>query len=91
MLSPGGTEGSNPSPSSAESAANLTPSIKVGSSPPLATGGYLEQADGTAWMHAASTRVDGPSLKPTRFFDGRHWEEAQLRRIVEGGLQPLPA
>jgi hypothetical protein len=26
----------------------LTPSIKVGSSAPLPTGGYLEQADGTA-------------------------------------------
>ena len=38
----------NPSPSSAESAANFTPSIKVGSSAPLPTGGYLEQADGTA-------------------------------------------
>jgi hypothetical protein len=29
--------------------------------------------------------IDGPSLKPTRFFDGRHWEEAQGRRIAEGG------
>jgi hypothetical protein len=29
--------------------------------------------------------VDGPSPKPTRFFDGRHWEEAQRRRIAEGG------
>jgi hypothetical protein len=29
--------------------------------------------------------VDGPSLKPGRFFDGRHWEEAQRRRIAEGG------
>jgi hypothetical protein len=29
--------------------------------------------------------VDGPSLKPVRFFDGRHWEEAQRRRITEGG------
>ena len=29
--------------------------------------------------------VDGPSLKPTRFFDGRHWEEAQRKRIAEGG------
>jgi hypothetical protein len=29
--------------------------------------------------------VDGPSLKSTRFFDGRHWEEAQHRRIAEGG------
>ena len=28
--------------------------------------------------------VDGPSLKPTRFFDGRHWEEAQRLRIAEG-------
>jgi hypothetical protein len=28
--------------------------------------------------------VDGPSLKPSRFFDGRHWEEAQHRRIAEG-------
>jgi hypothetical protein len=29
--------------------------------------------------------IDGSSLKPTRFFDGRHWEEAQRRRIAEGG------
>ena len=29
--------------------------------------------------------VDGPSLKPIRFFDGRYWEEAQRRRIAEGG------
>jgi len=29
--------------------------------------------------------VGGPSLKPTRFFDGRHWEEAQRLRIAEGG------
>jgi hypothetical protein len=29
--------------------------------------------------------VDGPSLKPTRFFVGRHWEGAQRRRIAEGG------
>ena len=29
--------------------------------------------------------IDGPSLKPTRFFEGRHWEEAQDRRITEGG------
>jgi len=29
--------------------------------------------------------VDGPGLKPTRFFDGRHWEEAQHRRIAESG------
>ena len=29
--------------------------------------------------------IDGPSLKPTRFFEGRHWDEAQRRRIDEGG------
>lgn len=28
--------------------------------------------------------IDGPSLKPTRFFDGRNWEDAQRRRIAEG-------
>jgi hypothetical protein len=32
--------------------------------------------------------IDGPNLKPTRFFDGRHWEEAQRRRIAEGGHEP---
>ena len=32
--------------------------------------------------------VDGPSLKPTRFFDGRHWEDAQRRRIAESGEAP---
>src|SRR5256885_12751374 len=34
--------------------------------------------------------IDGPSLKPTRFFDGRHWEDAQRRRIAESG-DVLPA
>jgi hypothetical protein len=29
--------------------------------------------------------IDGLSLKPTRFFDGRHWEDAQKRRIADGG------
>ena len=29
--------------------------------------------------------VDGTGLKPSRFFDGRHWEEAQRKRIAEGG------
>jgi hypothetical protein len=29
--------------------------------------------------------VDGPSLKPNRFFDGRHWEDAQHRLIAEAG------
>jgi hypothetical protein len=29
--------------------------------------------------------IDGPSLKPSRFFDGRHWEEAQRKRIADGG------
>jgi hypothetical protein len=34
--------------------------------------------------------IDGPSLKSIRFFDGRHWEKAQRRRIAEGG-HPAPA
>jgi len=34
--------------------------------------------------------IDGPSLKPTRFFDGRHWEDAQRRRIAETGQPPPP-
>jgi hypothetical protein len=29
--------------------------------------------------------IDGPGLKPTRFFDGRHWEDAQKNRISAGG------
>ena len=29
--------------------------------------------------------IDGPSLKPARFFDGRHWDDAQQRRIADGG------
>ena len=29
--------------------------------------------------------IDGPALKPTRFFDGRHWEDAQRQRIAGGG------
>ncbi len=32
--------------------------------------------------------IDGPSLKATRFFDGRHWEEAQRKRVAEEGRQP---
>jgi hypothetical protein len=28
--------------------------------------------------------IDGLSLKPTRFFDGRHWEDAQRKRIADG-------
>ena len=34
--------------------------------------------------------IDGPSLTPTRFFDGRHWEDAQRRRIAEAGHAPPP-
>ena len=34
--------------------------------------------------------IDGPGLKPTRFFDGKHWEDAQARRIAEGGHTPAP-
>jgi hypothetical protein len=29
--------------------------------------------------------IDAPSLKPMRFFDGRHWEDAQHNRIAAGG------
>jgi hypothetical protein len=29
--------------------------------------------------------IDGPGLRPTRFFDGRHWEDAQHQRISGGG------
>jgi hypothetical protein len=29
--------------------------------------------------------IDGPALKPTQFFDGRHWEDAQRARISRGG------
>jgi hypothetical protein len=29
--------------------------------------------------------IDGSSLKPTGFFDGRHWEDAQRNRIAAGG------
>jgi hypothetical protein len=32
--------------------------------------------------------IDGPSLKPNRVFDGRHWEDAQHRRIAETGHAP---
>jgi hypothetical protein len=34
--------------------------------------------------------IDGPSLKPNRLFDGRQWEDAQLRRIAETGQAPPP-
>ncbi len=34
--------------------------------------------------------IDGPSLKPTRFFDGKHWEDAQRNRIAMGGHVPVP-
>ena len=32
--------------------------------------------------------IDGASLKPVGFFDGRQWEDAQRRRIAEGGRAP---
>jgi hypothetical protein len=35
--------------------------------------------------------IDGPSLKPTRLFDGRHWEEAQQRRLDKEGRVAPPA
>jgi hypothetical protein len=31
--------------------------------------------------------IDGPSLKPTRFFGGRNWEEAQAKRLAEEAVQ----
>jgi hypothetical protein len=34
--------------------------------------------------------IDAQSLMPSRFFDGRHWEEAQARRIAEGGHVSAP-
>jgi hypothetical protein len=34
--------------------------------------------------------IDGPSLKPTRFFDGRHWEDAQRNRLAHGGHATPP-
>ena len=34
--------------------------------------------------------IDGPGLKPNRFFDGRHWEDAQRRRIAKSGEAPPP-
>jgi hypothetical protein len=32
--------------------------------------------------------IDGANLNPKRFFDGRHWEEAQRKRIADGGHVP---
>jgi hypothetical protein len=29
--------------------------------------------------------IDGTALKPMRFFDGKHWEDAQRNRIAGGG------
>jgi hypothetical protein len=29
--------------------------------------------------------IDGTALKPNRFFDGQHWEDAQRNRIAVGG------
>ena len=43
------------------------------------------QPDGITVNARCLDDIDGPSLKPTRFFDGRHWEEAQRRRIAKGG------
>jgi hypothetical protein len=34
--------------------------------------------------------IDAAALKPTRFFDGRHWEDAQKQRIEETGEAPPP-
>jgi len=34
--------------------------------------------------------IDNSALRPTRFFDGRHWEDAQRNRISEGGHISAP-
>jgi len=34
--------------------------------------------------------IDGPALKPARFFDGLHWEEAQRQRLAEAGRAAPP-
>ena len=34
--------------------------------------------------------IDARSLEPKRFFDGRHWEDAQRQRIAETGEAPPP-
>lgn len=34
--------------------------------------------------------IDGSALKPTGFFDGQHWEEAQSKRIAAGGPVAAP-
>ena len=34
--------------------------------------------------------IDAASLTPRGFFDGRHWEDAQRRRIAETGQAPPP-
>jgi hypothetical protein len=32
--------------------------------------------------------IDGPNLKPTRFFGGRDWEAAQAKRLAEEHQEP---
>lgn len=34
--------------------------------------------------------IDGRALKPNRFFDGKHWEDAQKNRIATGGHVAAP-
>ena len=34
--------------------------------------------------------IDAAALVPKRFFDGRHWEDAQQRRIAAGGHVAAP-
>ena len=34
--------------------------------------------------------IDGFALKPSRFFDGKHWEDAQKNRIAVGGHASPP-
>jgi hypothetical protein len=51
----------------------------------LDTAKRLEAISRTYKIPGAQTKLIGPSLKPIRFFDGRHWEDAQHRLIAEGG------
>jgi hypothetical protein len=34
--------------------------------------------------------IDAAALKPTRSFEGRHWEHAQRQRIANGGNVATP-
>jgi len=50
---------------------------------------YIPMAKGITVNAGCIDGIDGPSLKPSRFFEGRHWEEAQ-RNAECGRLKPGP-